>query len=813
MVYFNKIHHPLNFRFSAGWSGGSWTIGSEQFRAEIKTWGGGVTSLKVSAGRWPQGHSSQAELTHPEGAPGGGVTLDIGSNGLIQVKASADSSSAAPCSLLQEGRFGVSGSAWMLEFQYNRSMRFYGLGEKVGGFEKTGVRTKFWNTDVWADFYNDAVGKGHVDPVYVSIPYVVVKLGATGQWLGILLNNPFAPFISTGGSIGSIAGQKEMRTSRLFYFGAETGPAEVWFISGSSLAELTKRYQRLVGVTPLPPLWSLGHHQCRWGYASFGDLMDLKQRFAAYRIPNSGLWLDIDYMSGYRVFTWSSQHWGDEDNPEVNARDDQIAEKLAELQADGQRVVPILDPGVKNEPGFYVLEDGLKANAFCKTPEGLPFVGFVWPGETLFPDYSQPEVREWWAGHVEKLAKLGVHGAWLDMNDPAVGPVELDNMCFGPEGKEPHASYHSQYGMGMAQASKVGFLQARPDERPFLLARSGYTSCQRFAALWTGDNMSNDAYFDSAIPTSLNLALSGVAFNGPDVPGFGCDASEILALRWYQQGFLFPMLRNHSAAETRAQEPYSFSVAIREAIAHYIRLRYRLLPYLYQLWIEHEEEGSAVMRPLLYDFEKCGDEALDTVGDQFLTGPAIMQAPMTASGENGRHVRLPGDLPWYDLSRGAWESGNRTVWVDVLKAQEARYVNRITPMYARSGFVVPMQPRDPEDHKVDLSTVDLHCFVRAGETSKVVYRADDGESFAYQRGVRTVLHLTVSCDAETLLVTQDSYSAAWKPLVLRFVVYGGQTKVTVRSGIKETNLVLSELVWAAAGESLTVPVSAEYRPA
>ena len=344
-------------------------------------------------------------------------------------------------------------------------------------------------------------------------------------------------------------------------------------------------------------------------------------------------------------------------------------------------------------------------------------------GETLFPDYLSEAGRKWWSDYVKRFAEVGIHGAWCDMNDPSVGPIELDPMRFH-SGTLEHEAGHNQYGAQMARATCAGFQAARPDERPFVLSRSGYTGCQQHTALWTGDNISSWSYLTGSIPCTLNLGLSGVPFNGPDVPGFGQDADEHLALRWYQMCFLFPFLRNHSAKSCRGQEPFVFSRPTREVIAHFIRLRYRLLPYLYQLWIAQEEHGSAIMRPLLHDYD---EERYQAVDDVFLVGSDLLHAPLVQAKGRTRHVDLPGAW-WYDLRTGAWLEGG---------AHEITPDNAHSPLYARSSSVIRMQQRGSRDHHVDLASVDLHCFLRPGESTEITYHADDGETWAYRRGERT----------------------------------------------------------------------------
>jgi alpha-glucosidase len=531
----------------------------------------------------------------------------------------------------------------------------------------------------------------------------------------------------------------------------------VWVLVADSAIELVRRFQRLSGTTPRPPVWALGHHQCRFGYAAPEDLEEVAFQSDHAGIPTSGLWLDIDCMRGFRVFTLDPALWGDDPAP-----------RIAALQADGRRVVPILDPGVKDEPGFPVRDSGDAAGAWCLTPEGIPYVGFVWPGETLFPDYATAAGSRWWAGQVEAFTRVGFHGYWLDMNDPAVGPVELEPMRFAA-GRLPHAAWHSQYGMGMAEATHAGMLQARPDERPFLLARSGWTGCQRTTALWTGDNLSSGRHMAGSLATTLNLALSGVPMNGPDVPGFGGDATEELALRWYQLGFLFPFLRNHCLKGARGQEPWTLAEPQRRHVAHLIRLRQKLIPYLYQGWIAQERAGEPMLRPMLLHWDRIAGREMDRCADQFLVGPDLLHAPLTTVQGGERDVALPPG-GWFDLRDGSWLDGDRVVRTDG---------SWHTPLYARRGAVVAMQPGLPRDHRVDLGVVEFHAFLRDGDVGTAVYEADDGISYGYQRGGSSRLVLDLSAEDGRLAITVRESVLGWKPLRWRVVVYGGQATASV----------------------------------
>ncbi|NJM10698.1 MAG: hypothetical protein HC889_01140 [Synechococcaceae cyanobacterium SM1_2_3] len=298
------------------------------------------------------------------------------------------------------------------------------------------------------------------------------------------------------------------------------GITDLYCLVGPSLAEVTRRYGQLTGHAPLPPLWALGYHQCRWGYRREAEFRDLAAQFATADIPVSALWYDIDYMDGYRLFTWNRAEFADP------------AALNGDLKAIGIRAVTIIDPGVKREPGYALYDSGREQAVFCQTASGRDYVGKVWPGDTVFPDFTLVTTRNWWA---ERLALFmrdsAIDGVWLDMNDPATGYSRIEEMRFD-HGAIPHDRYHNQYAHFMAMASRQACEAINPDCRPFLLSRSACAGTQRYSAVWTGDNASNWQHLRMALPCSLNLSLSGIAFNGPDVGGFMDNTSAELLVRW-----------------------------------------------------------------------------------------------------------------------------------------------------------------------------------------------------------------------------------------------------------------------------------------
>jgi alpha-glucosidase len=631
---------------------------------------------------------------------------------------------------------------------------------------------------------------GAADPQYASMAYLLVRSGVA--WVGILVDHPGIAFMDCG-SNWFHSGQDDQNAPPSFWFGADQGVAAFYLIAGDSAASVTRRLQRLVGKTPLPPLWSLGRHQCRWGYSGTRDLNELDAAFSAHQFPCDGLWLDIDYMEQYKVFTTSADLFGDR------------AAELKLLADRGRKIVPILDPGVKVESGYDVATSGLAAGIFCQHPEGQPFIGFVQPGRTWFPDFSLPEARAWWAAYAKEFRDWGFQGAWLDMNDPAVGGAELDDMRF-QNGRWDHWTYHNQFATGMAQTTHAGFLAAKPDERPFLLARSAATGSSRYTAVWTGDNWSNWHHLRIAIPCSINLALSGIPFNGPDVPGFGGNADAELAVAWYKAGMLFPFLRNHSLMATARQEPWAFGAAALQTIRHHVRLRYKLLPYLYQLWVAQESDGSAVMRPLFHDFDNADGQVLDFVDDQFLIGAALMQAPLIQQGQQRRSVALPGNGRWMDAGSGELISAGRRI--DVVSDSDS------TPVYLREGFIIAMQPGIRLDHRNDLCDIELHVILGAGfvGVAPLDYVGDDGLSYGYRRGETTSCTFLARRENDSIHLKIIELKCGWKPLTIRIVAYDRARSaiVTTAAGSFRQDLAPFEWVFsdgplkAAIGEAVVL---------
>jgi alpha-glucosidase len=742
---FNKYPHPMNYNFADGYHGGVLRIAGHPYELHTTEAGADIHHVGVSRHQSRPGgirNERRRRLDRPETGDKRLTRLEISESAAMRLT-SADGKTLLKAEA--GGWLGISGKRWLFRFKGRPEMQFYGLGEKHTAFERSGRAYWFWNTDVWADHPLESVRDGDYDPDYLSVPYLIIKHDNT--YTGLLVDSSFPAMISVGAP-SVVAGVVEPSRKRApeILLAAEGGPPSLFLLFGPTLAELTRKFQMLTGPTPLPPIWSLGYHQSRWGYRGASDLTTLADRFERHRLPADGLWLDIDYMAGYRVFTIDSEHMP------------QPVETISELRERGFRTVPILDPGIKREEGYGVYDSGKAANVFCLNAAGGVFTGLVWPGMTVFPDFSLPETRLWWAGHARRFFELGFEGAWLDMNDPSTGSVDCRDMRFD-NGRLPHEACHNRYALLMARATRDALRAARPDRRPFLLSRSGSTGSQKYCAHWTGDNFSSYRHLRRSIAKSLNLSLSGIPFNGADVGGFGGDCSEALLVDWFKAAFLMPFFRNHTMRGSRRQEPWAYSRRALGIIRRFVRLRYTLLPYLYNLFIDQEEKGEAILRPLFYDFRDKPSLPLGDVDDQFMVGPAILQAPFLREEVRQRTVVLPGHK-WLRADTGRWVQGEGLLRV--------RRQLGTTPLFLREGSLVPFQPGVRTTNSKDLNHIGLLCCLSPGFTGKarLRYRADDGLSFDYRRGRRTRLDVTARTKGRRLHLRVKTLAEGFGPVHL-----------------------------------------------
>jgi alpha-glucosidase len=571
--------------------------------------------------------------------------------------------------------------------------RYYGLGERTGFLDKRGRVWTNWATDN-PQHHPDA------DPLYQVHPFVIAAEGQEA-W-GLYLDESWR-------SVFDLAASEPERS--LLHTDGPT--LDLYLIPGPSPKEVVRRYTALVGRPPLPPLWALGYHQCRYSYTHQAEALAVAQEFRRRGLPLDALWLDIDYMEGYKVFTFSPGRFPDPSR---------LVRELGEL---GVRTVVIVDPGVKREGGYPVYEEGHQKGYFVRNLQDQELVGEVWPKEAVWPDFTQEEVRRWWGELHRSYTDLGVAGIWNDMNEPAAFSVEgvrppFQNRTLPPtarHGGYTHAEVHNLYGLLMSRATYEGLQRLRPERRPFVLSRSGFSGIQRYAWIWTGDNHSYWEHLEASLPMLLNLGLSGVAFAGADIGGFSAESHGELLARWTWLGVFYPFMRNHSSRASRRQEPWSFGEPWLGVIREALRFRYRLLPYLYTLAQEAASEGLPLMRPLMLEWPE--DPLTWHLHDQFLLGADLLVAPALRPKETHRLVYLP-EGSWREFWEGKELQGPGHV---VLPTPFERI-----PLVQRAGSALPLT--EPAPHTTDAYWEELVWQVALGEEIYGRLYEDEGEGAA-----------------------------------------------------------------------------------
>ena len=599
----------------------------------------------------------------------------------------------------------------------------YGTGEVTGPLKRNGRKISLWNIDT------PAYGVDGGSHLYQSHPWVM-GLRADGSAFGIIADNTWRQTISTDQDV---------------VFESD-GPAfRVVIIERPNVQQLMQALADLTGHMELPPLWSLGYHQCRHTYYPDGCVMEVADLLRKHQIPSDVIWMDIDYMNGYRIFTF---------NPDGFSNPLRLNDYLHQQDF---KTVYMIDPGVKVEEGYFVDDQGTAGDYWVKDKNGQVFEGNVWPGACHFPDFTRPEVRSWWATLYKDFMATGVDGVWNDMNEPAIfgqpeGTMPRDNRHLGGEGVTagPHLRFHNVYGMNMVRASRQGLLLANPQKRPFILSRSNFLGGQRYAATWTGDNLSHPDHLKLSVPMSLTLGLSGQPFNGPDIGGFCENSNGQLVAEWTALGVYFPFVRNHNTKGTVAQEPWAFTQEVLDACRTAINRRYRLMPYIYTLFREASTTGMPVMRPLFMADSK--DLNLRSEDRAFLLGGDLMIRPQWAE-----HTAMP---------QQEWQCLELEETADSYQCE----------LRQRPGSVIPLAnlAQSTATLRTDSLTL-LVCVDGEGKAVGQLYE-DEGDGFGYREGRyrQTTIEATLRKKQlqVTLRQTDGQLPAVVRTLRIGFVAKG-----------------------------------------
>jgi alpha-glucosidase len=593
---------------------------------------------------------------------------------------------------------------------------FYGLGEKAARLDKRRDSFVNWNSDT----PGYTLGK---DPIYQTIPFYLGLQHSVAY--GIFFDNSYRSYFDFGHS-----------SQQRAWFGAEGGEMNYYFFHGPSIKKILGRYADLTGHMPLPPLWALGNQQSRWSYYPDTMVEEVVREYRNRDLPLDVLHLDIDYMQGYRVFTFDTKRFPD---PEA---------LTVKLGKEGVKLITIVDPGVKYQPPvpnaaqltsgmpelqpqdqrYYVYDEGFKKNYFQHRMNGELFIPRVWPGEAVFVDYTLPDARRWWGDLHRAYMDNGIAGIWNDMNEPSdfvdqTGKNQFDVVSFDEGEKSTHAKNRNVFALLMARATYEGLERLRPNQRPYVITRAAYAGIQRYSTMWTGDTNSTWDSLALNIPMFTTLGLSGEPFVGSDVGGFMGRGNGELLTRAYQVSFLAPFCRNHKVIDSYDQEPWRFGKYYEDIIRKYLKLRYQLLPFLYTTLEEAHRTGVPLFRPVLLNYQD--DPNTYNLDDEFMIGNDLLVAPVLKPDVTRRLVYLPKGS-WYDYWTHKKHEGGTMVSSDAPL--------ETVPMFVRAGSIIPMGPQMNYVGEKPSDPITFAIYPdEKGSASTTLYE-DDGLSPAYKEG-------------------------------------------------------------------------------
>ncbi len=596
--------------------------------------------------------------------------------------------------IVNKDPFSISIDNFELSFEFGKrwtrhdinvsANHIYGMGEKSHQIDKKNQKYIFYNSD-------NAAFEINSDPLYKSIPFAIYT-DEINSW-GLFVD--FPGYIDWENNANDAIIHSKITALSKNY--------RIFLIPENSMKNILRAYSKLTGYAPIPPLWALGYHQCRWSYYSQDEVENIVNKFHELKIPIDAIYLDIDYLDNYKSFTWDKNSF-----PDLKG----LTSKLNNVH-----VVSMIDPGIKVEPGYKIYDDIIK-NEYYTRLDNKPFIGNVWPGACVFPDFINSEVREWWGDNYKSLIDIGISGFWNDMNEPSIFSLlstippnashRLNDIDI------QHECVHNAYGLMMIRASYEG-INRLSKNRVFLLSRSGYAGLQKYAWVWTGDNKSNWDHLAMSIPKCINLGMSGVPGVGADIGGFRGSPSPELYARWIELGTFYPLMRTHTIEKSPPQEPWSFGSMVTEISKKYIRLRYKLIPYTYTWMVYACKTGIPLMRPLFLEFNE--KESYKWANSIFMFGPSLLIAPVINKGERSRELYLPkGD--WYSFDKKEKIKGGRTINVSA-------ELDTI-PIFVKNNTIIPICNNNPMNTtECDLSAIDYLVY---GDTAKGILYLDDGMS-------------------------------------------------------------------------------------
>ncbi|MBT0810585.1 glycoside hydrolase family 31 protein [Litoribacter ruber] len=631
--------------------------------------------------------------------------------------------------------------------------RFIGLGEKTGNLDRSGNAYTNWNTDYFAYGTDD-------DPLYMSIPFYV-GIHDKGSY-GIFFDNSHKTVFNFGAS-----------NNRFAYYSAEDGEMDYYFFHDAEVKGIISAYSDLTGRMQLPPKWALGYQQCRYSYYPDSEVLTLSQTFRDKKVPADVIYLDIHHMEKYKVFTFDGEKF-----PDPKAM-------IQTLKDRGFKVVVIMDPGIRTEEDYEPYVDGKEKDLFLKYPDDSIYEGQVWPGWCAFPDYTNPETRDWWAEKMKFYTEAGVDGFWTDMNEPATwGQCTPNLIDFDFEGqKVSHRKARNIYGMQMARSVKEGAEKISPDARPFVLTRAGFSGIQRYAAAWTGDNVASEDHMLAGVRLLNSMGISGIPFSGYDIGGFAGDAAPSLYARWMSIATFAPLFRAHSMINSNDAEPWAFGEEVEEISRNYIKLRYKLLPTIYSAFYRSTLTGLPLTESLAIQYSQDPNVFDSKFQDQYIFCDAFLVAPVKSTRDIAKVYLPKGD--WYYFFNDQHHKGGNPVFVE----SPLNYL----PVFVKGGSIIALQSETYHTGEKHDGILNLHFYKGKGETRYVHYE-DDGISNGHKDGDFCKRIITLDSDSGSVTISsqEGAHESTYKTYKLHF--HGFSTK-SIQIGESESNLKKENLAF------------------
>lgn len=633
-----------------------------------------------------------------------------------------------------EENFEDGGSVVKMSKRAQHGESFYGLGDKPVHFNLRGKRLQNWATDSYA------FGHGQ-DPIYKTVPFYI-GLNKKRAY-GVFFDNTFRSYFD-------FCHERLDVTS----FWAMGGEMNYYFIYGPDMSDVVRNYTEITGKPDLPPLWTLGFQQCKWSYYPEAKVREITSTFRELKIPCDAIYLDIDYMEGFRCFTWSKEYFPDP------------KKMVKELAEEGFKTVVIIDPGIKIDPDYWVYNDGLEKDVYCKRADGPHMIGKVWPGECVFPDFTNPEVREWWTDLFKELiSDIGVKGVWNDMNEPAV--MEVPGKTFPNDVRHDfdghpssHRKAHNVYGTQMARATYEGVKKFIYPKRPFVITRSAYSGAQRYTSSWTGDNVATWEHLWLANIQVQRMCVSGMSFTGSDIGGFAEQPTGELFTRWIQLGVFHPFCRVHSSGHHGDQEPWSFDDNVTNITRKFIEIRYTLLPYLYTMFYDYATEGIPMLKPLVYYDQNDPQTHYRT--DEFIFGDQILVCPILDPNSKGRRMYLSRGK-WYNYWNHTVVEGGKELWVDA-------DIDEI-PIFIKAGAIIPRYPVQQYVGEKKIEELTLEVYYTKGVENSKVYE-DSGDGYDHKKGRYSLRNFKLDGRENQLILHQyksGTYETEYETIKIKLI--------------------------------------------